>query len=87
MDRPGLKYSARLVKSGLCEAGAPLFGIMEDGITWSGRIQEEHILEEVLNTLNFGSILFSPTAEPFRSITELLAGKAQPSASIVPDDT
>lgn len=87
MDRPGLKYSARLVKSGLCEAGAPLFGIMEDGITWSGRIQEEHILEEVLNTLNFGSILFSPTAEPFRSITELLAGEAQPSGSIVPDDT
>lgn len=85
MDRPGLKYSSKLVESGLCEDGAPLFGIMEDGITWSGSIQEQHIPEEALNTLNFGSILFAQTAEPFRSIIELLAEEAQ--SSIAPDDS
>lgn len=87
MDRPELKYAAKLVKSGLCEAGAPVFGIMDDDISWTRDAPEQAVLGEVLRELDLGSLLFSDTSEPFRSIINMLAGDAGPRGSIIPDDT
>lgn len=87
MDRPELKYAAKLVQSGLCEAGAPLFGIMDDGVSWTKDAPEQDVLGEVLRELGLGSLLFSETAEPFRSIINMLAVEAGPRGSIIPDDT
>ena len=87
MDRPELKYSAKLIKSGLCGEGMPLFGTMDDDIRWTAEKPEQAVLENVLRSLNLASILFSDTAEPFRSIINILAADSPRAGSIVPDDT
>jgi len=64
----------------------PLFGTLNDKISWTDDRPEREVLEHVLRELNISAILFSGTAEPFSSILDCLAFNAC-GGSIVPDDT
>lgn len=88
MDRLTLKYSDKLVKSGLCHPGEPLFGTYDEDVIIDVSRPESEVLDTVIRGININSILFSGTAEPYRSIINYLAGKALESDGYIrPDDT
>ena len=88
MDRLTLKYSKKLVYSGLCNDGEPLFGTFDDEVTWNLDRPEIESLDTVIRGLNTISILFSDTAEPYRSIINYLADNALKNEGFIrPGDT
>lgn len=88
MDKLTSKYSGKLVSSGLCEEGDPLFGTYDDEIIWNSQRPEIEIMEKVIQGLNINCILFSAIAEPYRSIIDYLAKNALKNGNAIrPDDT
>lgn len=88
MDHLTDKYSKKLVAQSLCKSGDPLFGLLDDGISWSSSRSETGILEEVMRESGANSILFSPVAEPYRDIIDYLCEYSRDAnGRIKPDDT
>jgi len=88
MDKLTLKYSEKLTKSGLCHPGEPLFGNYDEDVLIDVSRPESEVLDTVIRGININSILFSDTAEPYRSIINYLAYHAmQSNGFIKPDDT
>lgn len=88
MDKLTLKYSKKLVSAGLCIEGEPLFGTFDDEVIWNSNRPERETLDTVIRGMNINSILFSDTAEPYRSITNYLAQAALNGEGFIrPDDT
>ncbi|HNX24060.1 MAG TPA: class II aldolase/adducin family protein [Spirochaetota bacterium] len=88
MDKLTLKYTEKLVTSGLCAEGEPLFGTFDDEVIWNSSRPERESLDTVIRGLNINSILFSDIAEPYRSIVNYLAQNALKSEGFIrPDDT
>lgn len=82
------KYSDKLVFQNLCNPGDPLFGGIDDTITWNRESRDTPVLEEVIASLNINSILFSPVKEPYRSIINYLSEHSNlNNNTISPDDT
>ena len=88
MDKLISKYSKKLVSSGLCNPGEPLFGTFDDEVIWNSARTERESLDTVIRGMNTISILFSDTAEPYRSIINYLALIALDGEGFIrPDDT
>jgi ribulose-5-phosphate 4-epimerase/fuculose-1-phosphate aldolase len=88
MDKLTLKYSDKLVRSGLCLRGEPLFGTYDEEVLWNSFRPERESLDTVIRGININSILFSETAEPYRSIIDYLSSNALNSGGYIkPDDT
>jgi len=88
MDKLTHKYSKKLVASGLCDEGGPLFGTFEDEVTWNDHRPERESLDTAIRSLDIISILFSDTAEPYRSIINYLGKNALGAEGFIrPDDT
>lgn len=88
MDRLTSKFSEKLVSSGLCIEGEPLFGTFDDEVIWNSDRPERESLDTVIRELGTISILFSGTAEPYRSIINYLAQNALDDTGYIrPDDT
>ncbi|MCL1864325.1 MAG: class II aldolase/adducin family protein [Spirochaetes bacterium] len=88
MDKLVLKYTDKLISAGLCNKGEPVFGVIDDEITWNKNSSEIESLDTVIRGLNINSILFSQAAEPYRSIIDYLARSAlDADGYIKPDDT
>jgi len=88
MERLINKYSRKLVSQKICEKGKPVFGILDDITTWNSGGDEVQILDSVMQRLSINSILFSPAAEPYRSILDYLAEySTDTNGRIRPDDT
>ena len=66
------KYSAKMVSAGLAESGKPLLGGLDAELEWNREDPAIPVMEEVFQGLNINSLLFSPPAEPYRSIIEYL---------------
>lgn len=82
------KYEKKLVSSGLCSEGDPLFGVFDDELTWSSGRPEREALDTVIRSLNHTSVLYSEVKEPYRSIINCLAEEASSSGGVIrPDDT
>jgi len=67
------KYSAKLVRAGLTEAGGALFGMRGAKTLWSRDDQFCTVLESVMAAIDKQAILFAEPAEPYRTIIEYLA--------------
>lgn len=88
MDKLTAKYAKKLVSSGLCSEGEPLFGTFDDEVIWNSYRPERESLDTVIRGMNTISILFSDTAEPYRSIINYLALNALNEGKYIqPDDT
>jgi len=85
MQRLVDKYARKLVAAGLAEEGAPLVGGFDDELVWNRPDPVEAELEKVFGGLNINSLLFSRPAEPYGSIIEHLASRAD--GAVQPDDS
>lgn len=82
------KYSDKLVAQNLCNPGDPLLGGIDDTIIWNRESLDIPVLEEVVESLNINSILFSPVKEPYLSIINYMAENSIKNNYIIsPDDT
>jgi ribulose-5-phosphate 4-epimerase/fuculose-1-phosphate aldolase len=79
------KYAGKLATAGYAQAGAPLVGAVDAETIWNRDDPARPVLEEVFAGLNIQSLLFSPPAEPYRSVIDYLAGRAD--GAIFPRDT
>jgi ribulose-5-phosphate 4-epimerase/fuculose-1-phosphate aldolase len=79
------KYARKLVSAGYAEAGDPLLGFLDADLVWNRVDAAVPVLEEVFAGLNIQSLLFSRPAEPWRTVIDHLAGKAE--GAIFPQDT
>jgi len=80
------KYVDKLVRSGLAEVGAPLLGARDAELLWNRDDGDRTLLEEVFTGLHISALLFSPPAEPYRTVMDFLARTAL-HGIIEPDDT
>jgi ribulose-5-phosphate 4-epimerase/fuculose-1-phosphate aldolase len=88
MDKLVSKYTEKLIGAGLCNKGEPLFGVIDDEITWNSIRPEIEPLDTVIRGLNINSILFSQIAEPYKSMIDYLAKDAlKLDGHIKPDDS
>jgi len=78
------KYARKLIAAGLAEAGAPLVGGLDAELVWNRDDPVCTELAAVFRGLNINSLLFSPPAEPYRTIIEYLA--QQVDDAIFPND-
>jgi len=82
------KYSDKLTAQNLCDAGIPLLGAIDDTAIWNKESEFIPELENLIESLNINSILFSPVKEPYKSIINYLAGNSSiNNNTIYPDDT
>lgn len=82
------KYTGKLISQGICPHNGPVFGFLDDEITWSPMGRDLEILEPVMRSLNVNSILLSRAAEPYSSIIDYLSEYGRDtSGKIRPDDT
>lgn len=79
------KYAGKLAAAGYAEAGAPLMGAVDARMTWNRDDPARRVLEEVFAGLSIQSLLFCPPAEPYRSVIDYLAERAD--GAIFPRDT
>ncbi|HOP64489.1 MAG TPA: class II aldolase/adducin family protein [Spirochaetota bacterium] len=87
MDHLTAKYLKKLVSQKICESNAPLFGVLDDRLYWSSEKSEIPVLEPVIKNSGASSILFSPPAEPYRSVIDYLCEYSSREGVIKPDDT
>ncbi|MCL2155030.1 MAG: class II aldolase/adducin family protein [Leptospirales bacterium] len=88
MDKLVSKYTDKLIGLGLCNRSEPIFGVIDDEITWNSMRPEIESLDTVIRGLNINSILFSQIAEPYKSMIDYLAKEALSiDGYIKPDDT
>jgi ribulose-5-phosphate 4-epimerase/fuculose-1-phosphate aldolase len=88
MDKLVSKYTDKLIGLGLCNKGEPIFGVIDDEITWNSMLPETEPLDTVIRGLNINSILFSQVTEPYKSIIDYLAKEALAADGYIkPDDT
>ncbi|WP_020678285.1 class II aldolase/adducin family protein [Geopsychrobacter electrodiphilus] len=79
------KYAQKMVTHGLCSAGSPLIGGVNDAVVWNRADPLTPELENVIAGLNINSLIFARPAEPFFSI---LNYHCRHSASeFIPEDT
>jgi len=78
------KYAGKLVAAGLAPEGGPLVAGLDAELEWSREAKETAVLGELFSLLNINSLVFSPLAEPHRSLVEALAQEAQ--GAITPED-
>jgi ribulose-5-phosphate 4-epimerase/fuculose-1-phosphate aldolase len=88
MDKLVSKYTDKLIRAGLCNKGEPVFGVIDDEITWNSKQPIIEPLDTVIRGLNINSILFSQIAEPYKSMIDYLAKDALKSDGYIkPDDS
>lgn len=88
MDHLIKKYGDKLAAQGICRAGDPLLGFLDDEISWNRGAPEIEVFEEIIRQTGVNSILYSPPAEPYKSIIDYLAEfSVDENCSIRPDDT
>jgi ribulose-5-phosphate 4-epimerase/fuculose-1-phosphate aldolase len=85
------KYVSKMVRAGLADSGAPLFGGLDADLVWNRADDRCADLEAVIQGLSVNSLLFCRPAEPYASIVEFLARQALDEAgdrpaSIQPQD-
>jgi len=70
------RYSAKLVRQGLCEEGEPLLAGLDADLVWNRDDPAAETLEEVIRRLDINSLLFARPAEPYLSMMNVLAEAA-----------
>jgi ribulose-5-phosphate 4-epimerase/fuculose-1-phosphate aldolase len=73
METAMKKYSAKLARAGLTEAGGALFGLRGAPTLWSRADAACASLETVMAAIDKQAILFAEPAEPYRTIIAYLA--------------
>ncbi len=82
------KYGDKLAAQGICRAGEPVLGFLDDETSWNRYATEIEVLDQVMRRSGVNSILYSPPAEPYSSIINYLAEySAGENCRIRPDDT
>ena len=84
MEQLVRKYALKLVSAKLAEPGAPLVGGLDAELLWNRPDPACAVLEDVFAGLNINSLLFARPAEPYRSIIDYLAERAD--RAIYPSD-
>ena len=82
------KYEARMISHGLADAeNRPLMGGLDAEIEWNrpGEAAEQEVLAALLEGLGINSILYCRPAEPYATIIDYLAARAEGGA-IRPED-
>ncbi len=70
------KYVTKMVRAGLADSRAPLFGGLDADLVWNRADDRCADLEAVIRGLSVNSLLFCRPAEPYASIVEFLARQA-----------
>jgi ribulose-5-phosphate 4-epimerase/fuculose-1-phosphate aldolase len=70
------KYAEKLVRAGLADKGAPLLGGLDVELIWNRPDPACGELERLFDGLAINSLLFAPPAEPYRSVIDCLALRA-----------
>jgi len=70
------KYAAKLVAAGLSPQGGPLLAGLDADLEWNREGPERAVLGELFSLLNINSLVFTPLAEPHRSVVEAVARDA-----------
>jgi ribulose-5-phosphate 4-epimerase/fuculose-1-phosphate aldolase len=78
------KYAGKLVAAGLAPAGGPLLAGLDADLEWNREAEERAVLGELFTLLNINSLVFTPLAEPHRSLVEALARDAD--GAVTPED-
>jgi len=79
------KYAQKMVVHGLCSAGAPLIGGVNDSVVWNRTDPQTAELEKVIAGLNINSLIFARPVEPFFSILNYHC--RQSTHEFIPEDT
>ncbi len=70
------KYARKLVRAGLADEGAPLLGGLDVDLIWNRPDPGCRELERLFDGLAINSLLFARPAEPYRSLIDYLALRA-----------
>ena len=71
------KYAKKLVRAGLADEGAPLVGGLDVDLLWNRPDPARRELERLFDGLAINSLLFARPAEPYRSLIDYLARRAE----------
>ncbi len=85
MKNTASRWVDKLVEAGLAEAGEPLLCVREDGIRRSGDERRSELPRRLLDELGDTAVLIAKAAEPYRSIVDFLARRAE--AVVRPQDS
>lgn len=77
-------YAAKLAAAGLCEPQGAVLAALDDSLATNRPAEESGFMAEVMALTGASALLFAPPAEPYRTIVDFLAGRAD--AAIVPSD-
>lgn len=67
------KYEEKLIKSGLADKEDTFLGILDAKIKWNKKDKAHNILENIFQSLNINSLIFSKPKEPYFSVINYLA--------------
>lgn len=78
------KYAGKLTAAGLAPEGGPLLAGLDAELEWNREAGETAVLAGLFDLLNINSLVFTPLAEPHKSLVEALAREAE--GAITPED-
>lgn len=70
------KYAGKLVSAGMADPGAPLIGGLDAELSWNRDDPAIPLLERVFDLLNINALLLCRPAEPYASMIDYLAARA-----------
>jgi len=73
MERLIYRYEKKMIEQKLVLPGDPVLAELDTEIVWNRQHPSIPVLEPIFSKLNINSLLFSPPAEPYRSIIDHLA--------------
>jgi ribulose-5-phosphate 4-epimerase/fuculose-1-phosphate aldolase len=76
MEQLIAKYAAKLVAAGMADPDAPLIGGLDAELSWNRDDPAIPALEQVFSRLNINALLLSRPAEPYASMIDYLAARA-----------
>ncbi|GAB6038445.1 class II aldolase/adducin family protein [Fundidesulfovibrio butyratiphilus] len=77
-------YAAKLAAAGLCEPDGAVFAALDDTLVTNRTAEVSGPMAEIMALTGASALLFTPPAEPYRTIVDFLARRAD--TAIVPSD-
>lgn len=71
------KYADKIVKANLSAPGAPLLAGLDDVLVFSREAPEAPVLAGVFERMSITALAYAPLAEPYRTMVDFLASRAQ----------
>ncbi len=87
MERLIDRYEKKLIEQGLVDKDTALLGELDTLISWTRENESTPVLEEVFGGLNILSLLYAPPAEPYRTIIDYLARRAEGPIALKDNET